>query len=282
MALLISLTLLCCVPTGLFNLAPYEEELWVPYKEVDGAPVTLDLYLPRWADGPHPVVLFVHGGAWRFLSKRDYRDYCKRLAFRGVAAATVEFRRNPTVDVGDQVDDVKDAIRWVRAHAEEYDIDPDRIGIFGSSSGAHLVSLAVMASDDEWRDGEPQEVSSAVQAAVYVYGMYDMTMDTSDLYKAVIGIFAGLGPDADIEELHLYSSINYVDGSEPPTLIVHGKADVICPEEQAKDLVAALDEVGVPVDYMPVAGQNHGFLQYKPFLRRLVFSKAARFFDEHL
>jgi acetyl esterase/lipase len=111
----------------------------VAYARIDGKPLLLDLYLPVKAARPMPVIVFIHGGAWRTGSK----ERCPAIVMtaQGFAVASIDYRLTDEAVFPAQIYDCKGAIRWVRAHAKEYGLDPDRIGVWGNSAGGHLVAL---------------------------------------------------------------------------------------------------------------------------------------------
>src|SRR5690606_4718515 len=134
--------------------------------EVDGATLHLDIFTPARAMEPTPAVVYVHGGGWVLLDRSDFYDYALALGEHDIPGVTIQFRALPPNGFYDQVADIKDAVRWVRLHAEDYNIDPNRIGIVGASSGAHLSALVATAGDGEGFDDDPPGTDSTIQSAV--------------------------------------------------------------------------------------------------------------------
>lgn len=258
----------------------YDLHQGVAYKQVDSRTFRADIYVPRNAATPPPVVLFVHGGMWSFGKKTDNADLAGFLAQEGIGSVLIDFRTAKGDGFYDQVADVKDAIRWVHAHAAEYGLDPERVGIFGSSSGGHLAGLAAYAEPEDF-GADPAGTSSAVQACFLLYGAYDMAMLANNgVLPDVVEWYVGADV-ADHPELYSYYSPAYhIDGSEPPSLIMHGKGDMVIPIEQAEELVARLEGVGVPVDYVPVDVLGHGFARKQRWPRPWVADIMADFFSE--
>ena len=144
----------------------------VAYKEANGAPLMLDVLTPAEGAGPFPAVVIVHGGLWLTNDRLQYRDFALGLARRGFAAVNIDFRLDAASGFAGQVNDIKDAIRFLRANAALFAIDPDRIGIYGSSSGGHLAAMAAFAGDGEGVDDDPPGLDSAVQSCFLLYGVY--------------------------------------------------------------------------------------------------------------
>lgn len=256
----------------------------VTYKQADGVALTVDLFVPRDSTGPIPVVVFVHGGVWTWGSKRDYVDFAGRLAGDGVAAVLVDFRKAQGNGFLEPVTDIKDALRWTRAHAGEYGLDPDRIGLFGSSSGGHLASLAAFAGNGEGLGDDPEGESSAVQACFLLYGLYDLETATEvgKPWEAIIRFYMGGTVDELPDEYALYSPLAHIDGSEPPTYFMHGTKDAMVPLAQPEACRDALDAAGVPVTLQPVDGLGHGFARVRRSTRPMVYDTLLAFMRETL
>jgi len=264
-----------------YDPAFYDVHKSVIYKEVGPRPLRLDLYVPNGGLTDCPVIVFVHGGAWFVGYRGDYEDYACALATEGIAVALIEFRLTPPEGFFDQVADIKDAIRWVRSHAEEYGINPDGIGLYGSSSGGHLAAL--VADSDGTPDDPPGE-SCAVAAAMYVHGVYDMAQPGGAIPWArlvVAVMFDGSRADP-CEAARAASPVCLVEGDEPPTLILHGAEDKWIPIEQVRRYANALRAAGVPTDLVVFENQGHGFVKVAPWLRPIIFNMLVDFFTEML
>jgi acetyl esterase/lipase len=261
---------------------PYGVDASVAYKEVGGEALVLDVFHPSRAAGPVPAVVFVHGGMWAWGRRSDYMDFAGALACAGMGAVLVEFRKADGQGFQEQVEDLKDAIRWVRDHAPEYGFDPNRIGLFGSSSGGHLAALAAFAGDGEGFGDDPPGQSSRVQACYLLYGVYDLegTPGISPLWAAVIRAYMGGSYEERPEAYALFSPMAHIDGSEPPTLLMHGTEDRMVPIEQAERCQAALEAAGVPATLLPVEGMGHGFARLRRGTRPEVIEALMEFFEE--
>jgi len=246
----------------------------------EACPLRLDLYRPADRTAPCPVVVIVHGGLWIWGTNRDYRDLCFHLARNGIACAPIDFRHTPPGGFRDQVSDIKAAIRWVRSNAAALDLDPGRIGLFGSSSGGHLASLAGLAGDGEGLGDDPPGTSSRVQALFLLYGVYDLAPHQDQF---LIRAYAGeIPPSGDPDWCQAFASATYVDGSEPPTLIMHGAEDRTVPPSQAEALAASLRGKGIATELVLAEGLPHGFAKTMPWTRPMVCGVMYDFFHDQL
>lgn len=225
----------------------------------------LDLYVPD--DGTAlPLVIWVHGGAFRMGDKGD--GVPTELLDAGYAVASVNYRLSQHALFPAQIEDVKAAVRWLRAHAATYRLDPNRFGAWGPSAGGHLVAmLGTTGHLGTFDVGEHLAVSSRVQAVVDFFGPTDflqmdaqrppdgMIHDTPDSPESeLVG-----GPiQAHPDRVARANPITYVTADAPPFLIVHGNQDPLVPYPQSVLLHRALVEAGVPVIFYTVEGGGHG------------------------
>ncbi len=226
----------------------------------------LHLAFPKQrADKPLPVYVWVHGGGWRKGSKESGIGHLVRMTRQGYAGATIEYRLSGEATFPAQIEDCKCAIRFLRAHADKYGINPDRIAVGGSSAGGHLVALLGTTGDVKELEGSGgwPDQSSRVQAVVDLYG-------PTDLVKFVQTYKSHAKPDSPESHLlggpvldHLdrakrANPITYVDASAPPFLIFHGSADGVVPPNQSELLHAALGKAGVKSELHILEGAGHG------------------------
>lgn len=252
----------------------------VPFTQLSGfRPLTLDLYLPPAAGGPKPVIVFVHGGAWRHRTARDggtFRDFpavLASVAARGYVVASVNYRLYGEARFPGPVQDVAMAIRWLRTHASEYNIDSNRFVAWGSSAGGQIATVigtacGVSALEPPASEHAKQPVPSAcVQGVIDWYGLVDPENHAADLGKA-----ATAGANAPIENylgcalskcppgwVRSANPIAYIDAKDPPFLIQHGTADVTVASKQSQRLHDALRAAGVPSEIVMYEGVAHGF-----------------------
>lgn len=256
------------------------------YSRAGGLELRLDIARPAQGSGPFPAVVYFHGGGWQAGKRQDGHGQIRFLASQGYVGISVSYRFVPEFPWPAQVHDAKTAVRYVRTHAQALQIDPNRIAAAGDSAGAYLaLMLALTAPEDGLEgDGEWQDASSRVQAAVSFYSACDFTRDRSwteppqtaeakkqraeveALFQAyykksgaqVIADMGGTDDPASPRWQQL-SPINYVNAGDAPILIIQGDADPIVAPEQAQWLATALAEVGVPHELLMIAGGGHGF-----------------------
>jgi acetyl esterase/lipase len=274
------------------------------YATVSGSPLRLDLYLPTGAATPTPVVLWVHGGGWCAGARAPLAAYAAPLTSAGVAVAAVQYRLTSTTpdcaNAGGstwpaQVHDLKGAVRWLRANAATYQLDPTRIGVWGQSAGAHLaLSLALSAGDPELEGtvGGNGTQSSAVRAVVAYFPPTDLLQlgpdfalaptTRPDLVSVVDGpgqpharLIAYGGPGEGLGVIRANaqnpsppwpellaraqsaSPLTRVDPTDVPVYLLHGAADVTVPVAQSRRLRDALVAAGIDHVYREVAGLGH-------------------------
>ncbi|HEX6999094.1 MAG TPA: alpha/beta hydrolase [Gammaproteobacteria bacterium] len=257
----------------------------VAYARVDGEPLRLDLWLP--AAPSAPLLVWVHGGAWQFGSKRDVPVL--GLVERGYALASIDFRSAAVARFPAQLHDIKAAIRFLRARAKEYGYDAARIGVLGASSGGHLAALAGVAqgrADLEGEVGEDGAESSVVQAVVSFFGASNLTSILEQSTPFGVSVRApalerllGALPDARPELARLASPVFHVSAAAPPLLLLHGDEDPQMPIAQSYELEAAYREAGAEARLVVLHGARHGGDVFFDAERlRLV----AEFLDRHL
>ena len=233
----------------------------VEYGTGDGEKLTLNLAKPAKADGKLPVLVYIHGGGWAGGNKRDLNQAIKDAAARGYLAVSVGYRLAPKHLFPAQVEDAKCAVRWLRAHADELGIDPNRIGAVGFSAGAHLaMMLGFMDPGDglEGSGGWPDQ-SSKVQAVVAYFGPTNLDAEYPETSRAIVRNFIGGTREEKRETYQKASPITYADQGDAPLLIFHGTKDVLVPHDQAIQLVDRLSEAGVPGRIEIMLGANHGW-----------------------
>jgi acetyl esterase/lipase len=221
----------------------------VVYNIVDGQDLLMDIYFPS-SGGPWPVMLFVHGGGW---SDGDKAPLAMVPTEAGLLVVSINYRLYPAYRFPAMIEDVKCAIRYLRAHARQYNLDPQRIALVGHSAGAHLSALAGLIDERAgWDTGPYLEQSSAVQAVVVVAGPTDLSLvfpqQAMDLFA---GVFAK-------EQLTDASPVNHAHQEAPPFLIIHGDGDQVVPVEQGIVLHAALKKAGAPVELCVIKNCSHG------------------------
>jgi acetyl esterase/lipase len=242
----------------------------IVYAKYDTREVKLDLYRPKARpEGPMACIVVIHGGGWRSGDKQRFAPIAARLAERGYAAACIGYRLMPEVTVRECVEDCKAAVRWVRANASQYQIDPDRIGALGGSAGAHLTAMLATSSKIESLEGTGGNsgVSSRIRAGVAMATPADMTA------------FGRVGGQGDTAKL--ISPITHVDGDSAPLLLIHSKGDGTVPFEQSEKLRDKYKQAGIAVQLIEIAGNDHAFWN-KPEHFDDTVNRAVQFFHENL
>ncbi|MCX7817779.1 MAG: alpha/beta hydrolase fold domain-containing protein [Kiritimatiellae bacterium] len=285
--------------TAMAALSPAQRPAALPSAEVEvlrdipyvtnGHPrQRVDLYLPRRAPRPLPLIIWIHGGAWLGGSKdaaRPARGYPER----GYAVASIGYRLSSDAIFPAQIEDCKAAVRWLRAHADQYGLDPERFGVWGSSAGGHLAALVGTAADvREFDVGLFTNVSSRVQAVCDFFGPADFRRIPLYLASNLPSAFGRAdapesnllgGPvPANLERAIAASPAVYATPDDPPFLIVHGDRDPVVPYDQSEALFEALKQAGVHVHFHTVVGGGHGQGFGGPEFDRIIH----RFFDRWL
>ena len=260
-----SLVVCLAAGRGLKNsaAADIEFETGVEYSNPQDEHLQLNLARPKQIDGLAPAVVCIHGGGFRAGNRQRWDDVCRQLADRGYVAVTVTYRLAPKHPFPAAVNDVKAAVRWLRANAERLKIDPDRIGTLGDSAGGHLAQfLGVTGGVKKFdADGDNLDRSSRVQCVVNIYGPSDFTRSYGKSVDAaqVLPLFLG----GDLEQARhrhiLASPLYWVTPEAAPTLLIHGTKDPYVAHEQATWLRDRLQADDVAVELLTLEGAGHGF-----------------------
>ncbi len=251
------------------DIVVYED---IIYSVADGHDLKLDIAVPKYLKMPAPAIVDIPGGSWRVVEKsaEDALFYAK-CGFIGVS---ITHRTSDIAIFPAAVHDCKAAIRWLRVHAKEYNIDPDKIGVTGFSSGGHLAVLLGTSGGDPFLEGKGGYAgfSSGVQAVVDHFGPTDfLKINDSDLTDRMDhfaanspeSLFLG-GPLREKAELARQANpIVYIDPEDPPVLIGHGEKDGLVIINQSELLFEALKDAGVPADFIRVKNADHMYRPYK-------------------
>jgi acetyl esterase/lipase len=255
----------------------------VVYGKGGGEDLKLDIARPKSADAKKlPCVVFIHGGAWRAGSRAAHHDDIRRLAGIGFVAATVDYRLAPAHRFPAQVQDVKCAIRFLRAHAEQYGLDSDRIAVWGISAGGHLaLMLGVTQTDDslEGGGGWPEQ-PSAVQAVIAYYPRTDLAAEgfSDTVHRDHVNFLGGTATEVP-EQYRKASPLTYVTPGDAPTLILQGTKDPRVPLTQTTRMIEALTKAGVSGRAELIFGAGHGWSGAE---RARTDAAAVGFIKEHL
>ena len=255
----------------------------------------MTLFVPRTKE-KKPAVLYFPGGGFTSADHEKFLEMRYALACAGYVVAACEYRAVPNKFPA-LLEDAKAAVRWMRAHASEFGVDANRIGLLGDSAGGYVVQMAGTTNGEKnWDVGDFKEVSSDVQAVVSIYGISDLTTigegignenvhasaavtEALLLNGPAFKDFAGASVNADPQKAKAASPIGHVDGTEPPFLLMHGSGDKVVSPLQSKKMFEALQNKKVEAEYVLVRGAEHGDL---PWYQPGVISRVVNFFDRHL
>jgi acetyl esterase/lipase len=232
----------------------------------DGGPPnswTLDYANPKSLDGPlRPAIVMIHGGGWIEGDKSSFDHYCIEYAQQGYFCATINYRLSSIAPFPAAVEDCKCAVRWLRAHAAEFHVDPNRIGAYGNSAGGQLALMLAMAGKDAGLedDGPYADQSNAVQCAVSDSGVVnlDYTIPNNAGLKGVIDMFLA-GPAASLHDrMRKASPPSYINAKAPPLLLLYGCDDTQVTIGPVDDFVVKLQQAGVTdLSYIRLAKVGH-------------------------
>ena len=236
----------------------------VVYGTVGGVDLLLNVVRPSDRATPRPAVILVHGGGLVQGGRWDHGEAAFALAVAGYATFSIEYRLfvsgDPSTLWPVQLDDVQRAVRWVRANAETYGVDPGRIGAFGFSSGGQLAAFMGTRETNDNSDPELADYSSKVNCVVTMGGLFDFTFPDAHLDGAYIDteILGGSAEEAPAPAAYEdYSPITFVDATSAPFLILQEGSPDIIPYEHSQRMVAALQGAGVQVSYSWFPGTTH-------------------------
>jgi acetyl esterase/lipase len=263
----------------------------IQFGEGDGQPLLLDLAQPKAGAGPYPALVFVHGGGWGAGDRSAYRGLMMEWAKFGLVCVTVEYRLTPKYHFPSQLEDVKCAVRWLRANAAKYHVDAKRVGAIGGSAGAHLVGmLGTTSGSGKWEGtGGNADQSSAIQMMICHGTPSDLLMayehtgqqqpQEGSAARGMLTAFLGGMPD-QVKAAYLDASpVQHVSKTTPPTLLLHGVVDPLVLLEQAEVFAAALEKAGVPVELVRMEGAGHSDFGKEP---EKVFARVGEFLKKYL
>jgi acetyl esterase/lipase len=242
----------------------------------------LDIARPKEADEPLPCIVVIHGGGWRAGNFKIHVPQIFEFAKAGYVSATVEYRLVPSGRWPAQIEDVKCAVRYLRANADKYGIDKQRFGAIGFSAGAHLSMLLGTMDEKDGLEGQGGNngQSSKVQAVVSYFGPTDMAAkDFPANVNGMIYDFLGGTPEDKPENFRAASPVTYVDKGDAPILMFMGTKDRLVPYNQAYELADAMTQAGLGGRIELILGADHGWGGAE--LARTVATSLA-FFNERL
>jgi acetyl esterase/lipase len=268
-------------------------------------PLKMDIWLPRQATGPVPLVVWVHGGAFQLGDRRELPPtFAPNSVFRllndaGIACATVDYRHCLEAPFPAQLHDLKAAVRYLREFAGDLGVDPERFGAWGESAGGHLVALLGLTGSREDLHGGlgAQGHASSISAVVDFYGVSSLgdipPMNTpAGLFPPALT--AAVPPGMPMQPEHMLvggsddpallaaaSPVSYVTAGAPPFLLIHGDSDALVPHAQTDLLAAALADSGVEHEVVTIKGADHCFFGAEDQMDAIL-AAAVGFFSEKL
>jgi acetyl esterase/lipase len=264
------------------KLYPVEEVRDQVYSHAGGKPRLADLYLPSLPAGKAPVIVWVHGGGWRFGDRHLAPDLSRFIAERGFAIVSFDYRLSDEAVFPAPIEDTKTVVRWIRSVAETYNLDTQHIGLWGSSAGTHLAACAALSSESQFAGEEHAGFSSNVQAVLAGYGPTDFSLIDADRIpvesqrvdvesvsvpnllpashpESFESRFLGTSVGSSPAEVSLANPITYVHSGAPPFLILHGLHDPLMPWQQSLFLFEALRDAESDATLLVMERLGHGF-----------------------
>lgn len=257
-------------------------ERGIEFSNPDGQHLQVNLARPKSGDGPFPAVVCIHGGGFRAGTREGYDALCVKLAERGYVAVTVTYRLAPAYQFPAAVHDCKAAVRWLKAHADTYHVDPRRIGAMGGSAGGHLALFLGVTSGVPQFEGEGDlNQTSDVNCVVSYFGPSDFTQSYGKSVDAheVLPLFFGGNLEQKRREHIVGSPLYWITPAAAPTLCIHGTKDTYVAHEQAVWMVDRLKSSAVEAQLVTLEGAGHGF---KGEEAQKAEDAMFTFFDAHL
>lgn len=246
----------------------YDVQPNITYSTANNTELKLDLYLPRGPHAPTPALILFHGGGWVGGQKERNVLYLLPYLSMGWAVINVEYRLASNSLAPAAVEDCRCALRWATRHAKEYQIDPSKFVLTGTSAGGHLALITAMlpagnvfdrrcATDDDARWNQASEPELKVAAVVNWFGITDAAelIEGPNAKHYAVEWFGSLENRAELARR--VSPMTYVRAGVPPVITIHGEEDDVAPYSQAVRFHAALDKAGVPNRLVTIPGRKH-------------------------
>lgn len=246
----------------------------VTYSTLPGfRPMIVDIYTSPKAGGSKPLILYIHGGGWIGGHTRhsgalsNFPAVLAKLASEGFVVASLEYRLSGEAPFPAQLQDARAAIRFLKANAAKYGIDPARTGVWGGSAGGHLTALVALSCGDTSMDPAPAASGSeCVQAAVTWYGVFDFAPmlarggGSPTVNAAENALLRCTAATCTAQAVKAVSPASYVDAKDPPFLLIHGESDAVVPVAQSRDVEAKMKVAGMAVEAIYIPGVDHSFI----------------------
>lgn len=267
----------------------------IAYSTIPGyRPIILDLYRPAQGATPLPLVIYIHGGGWANGHTRqsgafsDFPAVLADLSARGYIVASLEYRLSKEAPFPAAIDDVRTAIRYLRANAARFGLDGSHVALWGGSAGGQLAALAALqcGSAPTGEDRSNPGQSDCVQAGVGWYGVYDFATMPQNIAGAENAYLDCVKPNCPADRIAAASPAAHVDAKDPPMLLIHGTQDKVVPVTQSQQLAAKLKAARVPVTLEIIPDVGHSWIGGDAAATRAASLRALdltfRFFDAQL
>jgi acetyl esterase/lipase len=257
----------------------------VVYAAIGSRQMHLDLYLPKNGAGQFPAVVYIHGGGWSGGNRTAFRRQAAYLATKGYAGACIEYRLSGEAKYPAALYDSKAAVRWLRANAAKYHINPDRIAAAGGSAGGHLVALLGTTADMPAYEGD--EGVTGVSSRVSAVAAFNPAVDLVDFGKRAgggqnsVNVFLGATYEENPQLWQSASPSYQVSAKAAPFLFLHGDADTTVPYQQSIAMMEKLKAAGVRAEILTAPRAKHGFFNAPPFYEPTL-KRMEKFFDSIL
>ncbi|MCL2093463.1 MAG: alpha/beta hydrolase [Treponema sp.] len=236
----------------------------------------MDIIYPQTDKNIYPCIVWICGGGWRQVDKGAHMPYLADLARRGFVVASLDYRLSHEAPFPGALIDLKEGIRWLRAHAKRYSIDTTKFGVMGESAGGYLAAMVALAQDKSFEQGENLKFSSAVQAACPWY----MPCDMAQLFKERGMSLPFFNGDMKDPKYGKYiNPISYISAKSPPFLIIHGTEDQTVPLQQGELMHEALVAKNLDSRMIILKGEGHAGPQ---FFQRPLWEMIISFFKKKL
>ncbi len=259
-------------------LLEFKKHGGIEYASGENYRLTLDVYVPE-GDGPYPTILAIHGGAWRIGSKLHWIRHAWKLAESGFVVVAINYRHAPEYPFPAQIHDGKAAVRWMRNHAGEYKIDPDRIGGLGYSAGGHLVAMLGTSDASDGLEGEVAEAEKAISTRLKAVAAGGAPCDLDFVEEDSHALDYWLGaPRITAPEIWKQATpATYLTVDDPPFYFFHGIHDAMVPGESSKSLHQKIQGLGIESEMVTYDDGHFGL-----FSRVEALDPVINFFHRHL
>ena len=259
----------------------------IVYRTGDGFELKCDLYVPKLEDSgnspeptSYPAIIAIHGGAWRSGSKITMLRHANRFAKAGYVVMAINYRHAPEHLFPAQIHDCKFAVRWLKANAEKWHVNTERVGVFGYSAGGHLAALLGTTDEQDKLEGDiPPELADFDSSVVCVSaGGAPCEFTWIDKESTVLKSWIGGTREESPDGYEKASPLNYADSSDVPFYFFHGQYDLVVPIDSSLKLHRSLGKAGVKSTHEVALLSGH----ISTFSNMIWAEKSLRFFDQNL